>query len=264
MKITDSQKDVLIVLFCIALIFGTYRYYYVPTNEKIDKLKLENKNLEEEIKIYENMKMDLPLVQKNIKTIKKDTKKILKKYPNIDTQAKTILDGKDIALENNVKLISLAFSDQELLYTSKEQEQVPVEQDLSVYGKFAMDAAKDKYQSDDAKQAEQLLNENQPTQSDNNQEVDVSGAVLNGYVRTITVSIEGTYDNIKNYIRDVNDANKGTNLKIENFSASYISDKKDLMSSQIVYKQYIKNYKDMFDKEVEVDTVILGKDNIFK
>ncbi len=108
----------LVLAFAVLVIFASYRFGFVPADEKTDVLKEENKELEAQIDVFKAEEVNKEKYQTGINNNAEECFTILEKYGGGNTPEKTVMTLVNLENTTGMQVSSIAFgTDTNLLAT---------------------------------------------------------------------------------------------------------------------------------------------------
>lgn len=233
-KISDSDKRLLIIFFAIVLVACSYFFIFNKGMNKASEQEAQNNTDSTKVQQMETMEAGLPQVKENIQTMRKKQKKIIANYPSDMTTEKVIetLQAIEDGNESEFHISEITFLMNNPIQvaatgTTDANTAAATEEDTS------SDSGTTSTESQDTQAAD---NSGDADSSDNAQGLDTQ---VNGYYASIGIKYKANYTGLKDMINYVNTFADRTT--ITDFSATYDSETGGLTGEMTLNMYYLTN-----------------------
>ncbi|MGO5069364.1 hypothetical protein [Roseburia faecis] len=250
-KISDSDKKLLVIFFAIVLVAGSYFFIFNKGMKKAADIEEQNAKNRATVQQMEQMEARLPQVKKNIQALQEKQKKIIADYPSDMTTEKVIETLQAMEDENasNFHISEITF----LMNT-------PVS--VATDGTAADSTSTDTSSTDTSSTEMSSQTDTQDTQSmDDSSEADNESAKqVEGYYASIGVKFTADYIGLKDMILFTNQFKD--RMTITNFDVNSDSETGGVSGQMTINMYYLTNTGKDYVPPV-FENMSNGKNNIF-
>lgn len=234
LKISDSDKRLLLIFFAIVIVACSYFFIFNKGMSKAAKIEEQNTTDRAKVQQMEQMEAGLPKVKENIQTMQKKQKDIIAAYPadmKTEKVIETLQEFEDKSSNFHITDVTFAMN-------------MPIGADNSIAAADGSAAASTDTTEDTTTTQETQTTESADTQSTESTEStpeNTTGPTGNveGYYASIGIRYEASYEGLKDMIAYVNKFKDRTT--IAQFSASFDNSTGKLTGDMTLNMYYLEN-----------------------
>ncbi len=200
-KLSVREKRLLILLLLIAFGAGYFKYLYLPLKIDNETLKLDNQSLKTQEANISQLIMTKDELLYKIQELKAVSRQLTKELPPYVAEEYMIMDFLDSIYANNIDVSSISFSNSG--QNAKANETVESVDDVLLLYEQSIN---NRNQKISALKDIVAMNKNESGQSKQDEEgKDIKSDENVTSALVMTVSLQGTYENMKSLIKDLNE-----------------------------------------------------------
>ena len=242
-KLSDSDKRLLIIFLAILMVVVSYFFFFTKSMSKASDIEDGNTKDKAQVQQMEQMEAALPQVRENMKNLKQKQADIIAKYPSDIKTEKVIWILQDIEDHNDYHISDITFAMRNPLQITP---------DVSDTTDTATDAS-----GTDTSEADTQSSDD-GSDSGNGETAAVNA--VTGYYASIGVKYDATYEGLKDMLAYVNEYSD--RITITDFSSSMDSETGRL-TGDMTFNMYVITNTGKDYVEPKFDIMLKGVQNIF-
>ena len=259
-KISDSDKRLLIIFFAIVILACSYFFIFNKGMTKASELEAQNEQDSAKVQQMQQMEASLPQVKENIENMKQTQADIIAKYPSDMTTEKTIESLQDYEdHSSDFHITDITFAMRMPLVGAADTTAAGSSTDETDSSADTADGAGDSATGDTSAAADTQSTEDGTDDAATDASADTSGNVA-GYYASIGIRYEASYNGLKEMIAYVNAFQDRTT--ITQFTAAFDDATGKLTGEMTLNMYYITNTGKEYVPPV-FDFMPKGVSNIF-
>ncbi len=259
-KISDSDKRLLIIFFAIVILACSYFFIFNKGMTKASELEAQNEQDSAKVQQMQQMEASLPQVKENIENMKQMQADIIAKYPSDMTTEKSIESLQDYEdHSSDFHITDITFAMRMPLVGAVDTAAVDSSTDETDSSADTADGAADSAASDTSATADTQSAGEKTDDAATDASADTSGNVA-GYYASIGIRYEASYNGLKEMIAYVNAFQDRTT--ITQFTAAFDDATGKLTGEMTLNMYYITNTGKEYVPPV-FDFMPKGVSNIF-
>lgn len=262
-KISDSDKRLLIIFFAIVLLACSYFFVFNKGMNKASELEAQNAEDRAKVQQMQQMEASLPQVKENIENMKQTQADIIAKYPSDMTTEKSIESLQDYEdHSSDFHITDITFAMRMPLVGTADTTAAGSSTDATDSSTETADGAADSA-ADDTSATTDTTADTQSTEDgtdDATTDASADTSVVAGYYASIGIRYEASYSGLKEMIAYVNEFKDRTT--ITQFSAMFDDATGKLTGEMTLNMYYITNTGKEYVPPV-FDLMPKGVSNIF-
>ena len=217
-KISDSDKRLLIIFFAVVLLACSYFFVFNKGMNKASELEAQNAEDRAKVQQMQQMEASLPQVKENIENMKQTQADIIAKYPSDMTTEKSIESLQDYEdHSSDFHITDITFAMRMPLVGAADTTAAGSSTDAADSSTETADGAADSA-ADDTSATTDTTADTQSTE-DGTDDATTDASVVAGYYASIGIRYEASYSGLKEMIAYVNEFKDRTT--ITQFSATF-------------------------------------------
>lgn len=237
-KISDSDKRLLIIFFAIVLLACSYFFVFNKGMNKASELEAQNAEDRAKVQQMQQMEASLPQVKENIENMKQTQADIIAKYPSDMTTEKSIESLQDYEdHSSDFHITDITFAMRMPLVGAADTTAAGSSTDAADSSTETADGAADSA-ADDTSATTDTTADTQSTE-DGTDDAATDASVVAGYYASIGIRYEASYSGLKEMIAYVNEFKDRTT--ITQFSAAFDDATGKLTGEMTLNMYYITN-----------------------
>ena len=237
-KISDSDKRLLIIFFAIVLLACSYFFVFNKGMNKASELEAQNAEDRAKVQQMQQMEASLPQVKENIENMKQTQADIIAKYPSDMTTEKSIESLQDYEdHSSDFHITDITFAMRMPLVGTADTTAAGSSTDAADNSTETTDGAADSA-ADDTSATTDTTADTQSTE-DGTDDAATDASVVAGYYASIGIRYEASYSGLKEMIAYVNEFKDRTT--ITQFSATFDDATGKLTGEMTLNMYYITN-----------------------
>lgn len=237
-KISDSDKRLLIIFFAIVLLACSYFFVFNKGMNKASELEAQNAEDRAKVQQMQQMEASLPQVKENIENMKQTQADIIAKYPSDMTTEKSIESLQDYEdHSSDFHITDITFAMRMPLVGAADTTAADSSTDAADSSTETADGAADSA-ADDTSATTDTTADTQSTE-DGTDDATTDASVVAGYYASIGIRYEASYSGLKEMIAYVNEFKDRTT--ITQFSATFDDATGKLTGEMTLNMYYITN-----------------------
>lgn len=233
-KISDSDKRLLIIFFAIVLLACSYFFVFNKGMNKASELEAQNAEDRAKVQQMQQMEASLPQVKENIENMKQTQADIIAKYPSDMTTEKSIESLQDYEdHSSDFHITDITFAMRMPLVGTADTTAAGSSTDAADNSTETTDGAADSAADDTS-----ATTDTQSTE-DGTDDAATDASVVAGYYASIGIRYEASYSGLKEMIAYVNEFKDRTT--ITQFSAAFDDATGKLTGEMTLNMYYITN-----------------------
>lgn len=237
-KISDSDKRLLIIFFAIVLLACSYFFVFNKGMNKASELEAQNAEDRAKVQQMQQMEASLPQVKENIENMKQTQADIIAKYPSDMTTEKSIESLQDYEdHSSDFHITDITFAMRMPLVGAADTTAADSSTDAADSSTETADGAADSA-ADDTSATTDTTADTQSTE-DGTDDAATDASVVAGYYASIGIRYEASYSGLKEMIAYVNEFKDRTT--ITQFSAAFDDATGKLTGEMTLNMYYITN-----------------------
>ena len=237
-KISDSDKRLLIIFFAIVLLACSYFFVFNKGMNKASELEAQNAEDRAKVQQMQQMEASLPQVKENIENMKQTQADIIAKYPSDMTTEKSIESLQDYEdHSSDFHITDITFAMRMPLVGAADTTAAGSSTDAADSSTETADGAADSA-ADDTSATTDTTADTQSTE-DGTDDATTDASVVAGYYASIGIRYEASYSGLKEMIAYVNEFKDRTT--ITQFSATFDDATGKLTGEMTLNMYYITN-----------------------
>lgn len=237
-KISDSDKRLLIIFFAIVLLACSYFFVFNKGMNKASELEAQNAEDRAKVQQMQQMEASLPQVKEKIENMKQTQADIIAKYPSDMTTEKSIESLQDYEdHSSDFHITDITFAMRMPLVGAADTTAAGSSTDAADSSTETADGAADSA-ADDTSATTDTTADTQSTE-DGTDDVATDASVVAGYYASIGIRYEASYSGLKEMIAYVNEFKDRTT--ITQFSAAFDDATGKLTGEMTLNMYYITN-----------------------
>lgn len=237
-KISDSDKSLLIIFFAIVLLACSYFFVFNKGMNKASELEAQNAEDRAKVQQMQQMEASLPQVKENIENMKQTQADIIAKYPSDMTTEKSIESLQDYEdHSSDFHITDITFAMRMPLVGAADTTAADSSTDAADSSTETADGAADSA-ADDTSATTDTTADTQSTE-DGTDDATTDASVVAGYYASIGIRYEASYSGLKEMIAYVNEFKDRTT--ITQFSATFDDATGKLTGEMTLNMYYITN-----------------------
>lgn len=241
-KISDSDKRLLIIFFAIVLLACSYFFVFNKGMNKASELEAQNAEDRAKVQQMQQMEASLPQVKENIENMKQTQADIIAKYPSDMTTEKSIESLQDYEdHSSDFHITDITFAMRMPLVGTADTTAAGSSTDAADSSTETTDGAADSA-ADDTSATTDTTADTQSTEDgtdDATTDASADTSVVAGYYASIGIRYEASYSGLKEMIAYVNEFKDRTT--ITQFSATFDDATGKLTGEMTLNMYYITN-----------------------
>ena len=237
-KISDSDKRLLIIFFAIVLLACSYFFVFNKGMNKASELEAQNAEDRAKVQQMQQMEASLPQVKENIENMKQTQADIIAKYPSDMTTEKSIESLQDYEdHSSDFHITDITFAMRMPLVGTADTTAAGRSTDAAASSTETADGAADSA-ADHASATTDTTADTQSTE-DGTDDAATDASVVAGYYASIGIRYEASYSGLKEMIAYVNEFKDRTT--ITQFTAAFDDATGKLTGEMTLNMYYITN-----------------------
>ena len=237
-KISDSDKRLLIIFFAIVLLACSYFFVFNKGMNKASELEAQNAEDRAKVQQMQQMEASLPQVKEKIENMKQTQADIIAKYPSDMTTEKSIESLQDYEdHSSDFHITDITFAMRMPLVGTADTTAADSSTDAADSSTETADGAADSA-ADDTSATTDTTADTQSTE-DGTDDAATDASVVAGYYASIGIRYEASYSGLKEMIAYVNEFKDRTT--ITQFSAAFDDATGKLTGEMTLNMYYITN-----------------------
>ena len=237
-KISDSDKRLLIIFFAIVLLACSYFFVFNKGMNKASELEAQNAEDRAKVQQMQQMEASLPQVKENIENMKQTQADIIAKYPSDMTTEKSIESLQDYEdHSSDFHITDITFAMRMPLVGTADTTAAGSSTDAADNSTETADGAADSA-ADDTSATTDTTADTQSTE-DGTDDAATDASVVAGYYASIGIRYEASYSGLKEMIAYVNEFKDRTT--ITQFTAAFDDATGKLTGEMTLNMYYITN-----------------------
>lgn len=237
-KISDSDKRLLIIFFAIVLLACSYFFVFNKGMNKASELEAQNAEDRAKVQQMQQMEASLPQVKENIENMKQTQADIIAKYPSDMTTEKSIESLQDYEdHSSDFHITDITFAMRMPLVGTADTTAAGSSTDAADNSTETTDGAADSA-ADDTSATTDTTADTQSTE-DGTDDAATDASVVAGYYASIGIRYEASYSGLKEMIAYVNEFKDRTT--ITQFTAAFDDATGKLTGEMTLNMYYITN-----------------------
>ena len=237
-KISDSDKRLLIIFFAIVLLACSYFFVFNKGMNKASELEAQNAEDRAKVQQMQQMEASLPQVKENIENMKQTQADIIAKYPSDMTTEKSIESLQDYEdHSSDFHITDITFAMRMPLVGTADTTAAGSSTDAADSSTETADGAADSA-ADDTSATTDTTADTQSTE-DGTDDAATDASVVAGYYASIGIRYEASYSGLKEMIAYVNEFKDRTT--ITQFTAAFDDATGKLTGEMTLNMYYITN-----------------------
>ena len=237
-KISDSDKRLLIIFFAIVLLACSYFFVFNKGMNKASELEAQNAEDRAKVQQMQQMEASLPQVKEKIENMKQTQADIIAKYPSDMTTEKSIESLQDYEdHSSDFHITDITFAMRMPLVGAADTTAADSSTDAADSSTETADGAADSA-ADDTSATTDTTADTQSTE-DGTDDAATDASVVAGYYASIGIRYEASYSGLKEMIAYVNEFKDRTT--ITQFSAAFDDATGKLTGEMTLNMYYITN-----------------------
>ena len=237
-KISDSDKRLLIIFFAIVLLACSYFFVFNKGMNKASELEAQNAEDRAKVQQMQQMEASLPQVKEKIENMKQTQADIIAKYPSDMTTEKSIESLQDYEdHSSDFHITDITFAMRMPLVGAADTTAADSSTDAADSSTETADGAADSA-ADDTSATTDTTADTQSTE-DGTDDATTDASVVAGYYASIGIRYEASYSGLKEMIAYVNEFKDRTT--ITQFSATFDDATGKLTGEMTLNMYYITN-----------------------
>ena len=237
-KISDSDKRLLIIFFAIVLLACSYFFVFNKGMNKASELEAQNAEDRAKVQQMQQMEASLPQVKEKIENMKQTQADIIAKYPSDMTTEKSIESLQDYEdHSSDFHITDITFAMRMPLVGTADTTAADSSTDAADSSTETADGAADSA-ADDTSATTDTTADTQSTE-DGTDDAATDASVVAGYYASIGIRYEASYSGLKEMIAYVNEFKDRTT--ITQFSATFDDATGKLTGEMTLNMYYITN-----------------------
>ena len=238
-KISDSDKRLLIIFFAIVLLACSYFFVFNKGMNKASELEAQNAEDRAKVQQMQQMEASLPQVKEKIENMKQTQADIIAKYPSDMTTEKSIESLQDYEdHSSDFHITDITFAMRMPLVGTADTTAADSSTDAADSSTETADGAADSAADDTSATTDTQSTEDGTDDATTDASADTSGNVA-GYYASIGIRYEASYSGLKEMIAYVNEFKDRTT--ITQFSATFDDATGKLTGEMTLNMYYITN-----------------------
>ncbi len=237
-KISDSDKRLLIIFFAVVLLACSYFFVFNKGMNKASELEAQNAEDRAKVQQMQQMEASLPQVKENIENMKQTQADIIAKYPSDMTTEKSIESLQDYEdHSSDFHITDITFAMRMPLVGTADTTAAGSSTDAADNSTETTDGAADSA-ADDTSATTDTTADTQSTE-DGTDDAATDASVVAGYYASIGIRYEASYSGLKEMIAYVNEFKDRTT--ITQFTAAFDDATGKLTGEMTLNMYYITN-----------------------